>query len=84
MFSLHPTVCGLASPCTCWWKVKITRLCALRTYLHHMIGEESIILSFLYIKLFELGVKVAFNDRRTCGFLQQIQSTEIPASEQLL
>ena len=72
MFSLHPSVFGLASPYTSWWKVKITRLCALHTYLHHMIGDESVILPFLYIKLFELGVKVAFNDRRTRGFLQQI------------
>ena len=31
-------------------------------YLCHMISEESIILPFLYIKLFELGVEIAFND----------------------
>ena len=29
----------------------------------HMIGEELVFFSFLYIKLFELGVEVAFNHR---------------------
>jgi len=28
-----------------------------------MIGEESVFLFFLYIKMFELGVKVAFYNR---------------------
>jgi len=32
-------------------------------YLFHMIGEELVLFSFLYIKLFELGVEVAFNNR---------------------
>ena len=32
------------------------------TYLCHMIGEELIFFSFLYSKLLELGVKVAFNN----------------------
>ena len=32
-------------------------------YLCHMIGEELVFFSFLYIKLFELGVEVAFNHR---------------------
>jgi len=32
-------------------------------YLCHMIGEEFVIHSFLYIKLFELGVEVALNNR---------------------
>ena len=86
MFSLYPSVFGFASPCTCWWKDRITRLCALHTYLHpsHMIGEESVILPFLYIRLFDLGVEVVFNDPPTRGFTQQIQSTQIPASEQLV
>jgi len=30
------------------------------TYLFHIIGEESVVLSLLYIQLFEIGVKVAF------------------------
>jgi len=30
-------------------------------YLCHMIGEELVFFSFWYIKLFELGVEVAFN-----------------------
>jgi len=30
-------------------------------YLCHMIGEELVFFSFLYIKLFELGVEVALN-----------------------
>ena len=32
-------------------------------YLCHMIGEELVFFSFLYIKLFELGVEVALNNR---------------------
>jgi len=32
-------------------------------YLCHMIGEEFVVFSFLYIKLFDLGVEVAFNNR---------------------
>ena len=32
-------------------------------YLCHMIGEELVFLIFLCIKLFELGVEVAFNHR---------------------
>jgi len=28
-----------------------------------MIGEELVFFSFLYIKIFELGVEVAFNNR---------------------
>jgi len=34
-------------------------------YLCHMIGEELVFCSFLYIKLFELGVEVALNNRPT-------------------
>jgi len=34
-------------------------------YLCHMIGEELAFFSFVYIKLFELGVEVAFNHRFT-------------------
>jgi len=34
-------------------------------YLCHMIGEELVFISFFYIKLFELGVEVAFNNRST-------------------
>ena len=29
----------------------------------HVIGKELVFFSFLYMKLFELGVVVAFNDR---------------------
>ena len=32
-------------------------------YLYHMIGEELVFFSFLYIKLVELGVEVALNHR---------------------
>ena len=32
-------------------------------YLCHMIDEELVFLSSLYMKLFELGVEVAFNNR---------------------
>ena len=32
-------------------------------YLCHMISKEFVFLSFLYMKLFELGVEVAFNNR---------------------
>jgi len=31
-------------------------------YLRHMISEELVVFSFLYIKLFELGVEVALNN----------------------
>ena len=64
MFSLDPSVVGLVSPCTCWRKDTITRLCASC----HVIGEELVFFPFLYIKLFELdimlfelGVEVALN-----------------------
>ena len=33
------------------------------SYLCHMIGEELVFFSFLYIKLFELGIEVALNHR---------------------
>jgi len=36
------------------------------TYLRQTIGKEFVFLSFLYIKLFELGVKVAFYDDDDC------------------
>ena len=32
-------------------------------YLCHVIGQEFVLCSFLYIKLFELGVEVASNNR---------------------
>jgi len=32
-------------------------------YLCHMIGKELVFLFFLYIKILELGVEVAFNNR---------------------
>jgi len=32
-------------------------------YLCHVIGEKIVFLSFVYIKLFEFGVEVAFNNR---------------------
>jgi len=60
MFSLDPYVVGLVPPCTCWRKDTITRLCASQTC---VIGEELVFFSFLYIKLFELGVEVALNHR---------------------
>jgi len=75
VFSLDPSVVSLASPCTCWWKDRITLSCSSHmyllverqnhpivrfAYLCHMIGVEFVFLSFLYIKLFELGVEVAF------------------------
>ena len=66
MFSLNPSVVGLASPCTYWRKDTITRSCALHmtAYLRHRIGEELVFFSFLYIKPpLELGVEVAFNNR---------------------
>ena len=58
MFSLDPSVVGLAPPCTCSRKDRMTQLCAC-----HMIGKELVFFSFLYIKLFEIGVEVAFNNR---------------------
>jgi len=75
MFSLDPTVVGLAPPCTWWRKDAITQLCASHTFvtwsakslsffsfLYMKFGEELVLFSFLYMKLFELGVEVAFNN----------------------
>jgi len=64
LFSLNPSVIGLANSCTCWRKDTITRSCVL-AYLCHMIAEDSsfVFLSFLYIKLYELGVEVEINNR---------------------
>jgi len=47
-----------------------------------MIGEELVFLSFLYIKLFELGAKVAFNNRSTVA--NHKVHLSIAISEQLL
>jgi len=38
------------------------------TYLRQTISKEVVFLSFLYIKLFELGVKVAFYDDDDCFY----------------
>ena len=63
------SLCGwprnLASPCTCWVQQQnhpIMRL-TYTLYQCHMIGEDFVFLSFLYIKLFELGVQVAVNNQ---------------------
>jgi len=72
MFVLDPSVVG---PWTCLWKDTIkslnllverhNQLIARFAYPCHVIGEEFAFLFFLYIKLFQLGVKVAFNNRST-------------------
>jgi len=36
-----------------------------RAELYHMIGEQLVFFSLLYIKLFELGVEVNFNNKST-------------------
>jgi len=46
MFSLDPSVVGLASPCTCWWKDKIKWSCALHTCFHDRLRVG---LSFLLV-----------------------------------
>ena len=57
MFSLDPFVV----PCTCWRKDTITRLCASHTCVTWS-ANSLFFCSFLYIKLFQFGVKVAFNN----------------------
>jgi len=50
-----------------------------------MNGEEFIILSFLYIKLFELGVKVAFYNRSAAQVTyNKVNLLKFPLLEQLL
>jgi len=64
-YVLPPSLCGW--PCTSLHLLEeghdntIVRF----AYLCHMVGEELVIFSFLYIKLFELGVEVAFNIEQT-------------------
>jgi len=50
-------------------------------YLCHMIGEDSVFLSFSYIKLFELGLEVAFYNRSTVApekLMYSYPTTAIP------
>ena len=52
-------------------------------YLCHMIGEELVFFSFLYIKLFELGVEVALNHRSTVTH-HKVNLLKLPTPEQQL
>jgi len=65
MFSLDPSVpVGLALPCICWrLEEGHIHLIVRFAYLCHMIGEELVFFSFLYIKLSELGVAVVFSNQ---------------------
>jgi len=49
--------------CTCWRKETITRLCASHTCVIWSAKSLSFFPSKLYIKLFEFGVEIAFNNR---------------------
>jgi len=40
------------------------------TYLCHMIGQKSIVLSFLYINPVELGLEVAFNNGSAVAYYE--------------
>jgi len=63
MFSLDPSVVGLASNCKCWRRNRINRSCAPYTCVTWSAKPEFVFPSFLYIKIFELTVQVAFNNR---------------------
>jgi len=56
-----PSLCGW--PCTSLHLLEEgnDHLIMRFAYLCHVVGEELVIFFFLYIKLFELGVEVAFN-----------------------
>jgi len=64
-------VCNVLPRSLCGWPRKflhlleegLTNPIVRFAYLCHMIGEEFVFLFFLYIKLFELGLEVAFNNR---------------------
>ena len=62
MFFLDPSVAWVdfASPCTCWRKDRTDHPIVSFVHLFHMIRKELVFPSFLYIKLFELSVQVAF------------------------
>ena len=68
MFSLDPSVVGLAPACTCWTPGRTqsreghNHPIVCFAYLCHKIGEEFVFFSSLYIKLFELSVELAFNN----------------------
>ena len=62
VFSLDPSVVGLVPPCTCWRKDTIAWLCPSHTCVTWS-AKSLPFFFFLYIKLFELGVEVAFNHR---------------------
>jgi len=46
-------------------------------YLFHIIGEELVFFSFLYIKLFELDVEVALN-HRSAVTLHKVNLLKLP------
>jgi len=52
-------------------------------YLCHMVDEEFVFLSSSYIKLFELGVEIAFK-QPIRGYPPQSSSAQISTLEQLL
>jgi len=61
MFSIDPSVVGLANPWTCWRKDTITRWCTSHTCVTWSAKSLSFVPS-CEIKLFELGVEVVFNN----------------------
>ena len=53
MFSLNPSVVGLASLCTCWKEGPNHEIVCFEYNYHWIrVSGESFFLSFLYIKLF--------------------------------
>jgi len=63
MFSLDPSVFGPVRGAPTGGRTDSPNR-ALRILVSHaMIGKKLVFFSFLYIKLFELGVEVAFNNR---------------------
>jgi len=56
-------------------------LIARFAHLYHMIGKVSVFLALLYIKLFELGVRVTFHNRSTVA---RNKGDLLKFSEQLL
>jgi len=70
MFSLDPSVVGLVNPLHLLDHGQNHPIVCF-AYLCRMIGGEFVFLSLLYIKLFKLGVEVAFN-KRSAGTHNQV------------
>jgi len=81
MFPLDPSVVGLASPCTCWRKDTITRLCAWHTC---VTWSAKVFLSFLLVhQAFWAWCRSCFQ-QPIHGYQPRSLSAHIRTSEQVL